>query len=375
MAFAMPAACVWPVFVPLATQIPSVIVHQPDRLLRQFQRLAQSFLQQQSASGLPVNSLVIACSGGADSTALLHLLHRSGLWSASALHVAHFDHDLRLDSHVDADFVKELSQQLGVVYHSALWHRPEGSGNVQDQARQARYQFLIGVARCAGARYIVTGHHQDDQAETLLDHLVRGSGPHGLMAMSSQRSLTDGVMLWRPLLPLRRHALRTWLQQQQLPWRDEPSNQRPIYRRNCLRLLALPTLEQCAGYDPIPQLASTAQIIAQTETALDWLLDQYEPSLDLRHESAGSLSLSRSALAQLPDETIVRCLLRRYQTLMGSRHSLPGRRARMAFVHLTQQGDRHGTLRLAGVAIHCCHDRLIFTATDAPLRKPPSPAQ
>ncbi|MBF0124358.1 MAG: tRNA lysidine(34) synthetase TilS [Magnetococcales bacterium] len=344
---------------------PFVIVSQPDRLLRRFQQLVRPVIRE-----CGIDRLVVAYSGGADSTALLNLFYRSDLLPPMALYAAHFDHGLRPDSQQDADFTEAMARQLGVAFIGGRWQETSHQGNLQDQARQARYRFLVDVARSVGARYIVTGHHQDDQAETLLDRLLRGSGIHGLTAMPPRRLLAHDVYVWRPLLSWRRQQLRLWLQQQQISWREESSNSRPVYRRNCLRLLAMPVLKQCAGYDPVPQLTATVAVMAQANAALDWLLDQYEPTLDLRYDPPGVISLSRPALAKLPDEAIVRCLLRRYHTLVGTGRPSPGGRARLAFVNLVQRGHDHELLRLSGVAVEQHLERVLFSITDAPLRQP-----
>ena len=141
---------------------------------------------------VPGERVVVACSGGPDSVALLHLLHRSGL--ELRLHVAHLDHGLRACSSDDAAFVRELAASLGlpstVERRDARDHHGKGPAAA---AREVRLAFLESVAAEQGAAAIATGHQRDDQAETLLHRLLTGSGPRGLGGIPETRAATPSL--------------------------------------------------------------------------------------------------------------------------------------------------------------------------------------
>jgi tRNA(Ile)-lysidine synthase len=198
---------------------------------------------------------VVACSGGPDSTLLTLLCQQLMLEGAMGdVCLAHVNHRLRGgDSDDDESFVRNLGARLGVNVHVA--HRETAGSardrgeNLENQARTERYAYLEEVARQTGARWIATGHTADDQAETVLHHIVRGSGLAGWAGMAPQRPLsTAGLDLIRPLLDLRRadvlEALSAWAE----PFRRDPSNEDRRFARNRLRHDVLPLLE--AQFNP-----------------------------------------------------------------------------------------------------------------------------
>src|SRR5215813_5968524 len=162
---------------------------------------------------LPISndSVVVAVSGGADSTALLLGIEELSAKKKLSLHVhgAHLDHGLRPSSRQDAKFVKTLGQELGfevTVGRAKVKELAQKSGdNLEQAARRARYQFLERTARSKGARYVLTGHTMDDQAETVLLRLMRGSSSVGLGAMEALRPIHKGsdIKLARLLLGVR----------------------------------------------------------------------------------------------------------------------------------------------------------------------------
>lgn len=145
---------------------------------------------------LPPGPVVIAVSGGADSTALLLILADLAPELGIVLHAAHFDHRIRSTGATDAQFVSDLAAQVGATIRIG---RAETKPKSEDDARVARYEFLRRVAQERNGARIATGHTQDDQAETVLLHLARGSGITGLAGMRPER---DGVV--RPLLAIGR---------------------------------------------------------------------------------------------------------------------------------------------------------------------------
>ena len=188
------------------------------------------------------DTVVVAVSGGADSLCLLSLLHMLAPALGCRLHVAHLDHALRDDSARDAAFVAAHADALGLP--CAVERRDvralarERRLSLEAAARAARYEFLRAVAAREGAACIATGHTRDDQAETLLLHLARGSGLAGLAGMAPRRA---GLI--RPLLEVSHAETLACCAALGLAPREDESNRSPAYRRNRLRHEALPLLE------------------------------------------------------------------------------------------------------------------------------------
>ncbi|MDE3194240.1 MAG: tRNA lysidine(34) synthetase TilS [Chloroflexota bacterium] len=179
-------------------------------------------------------ALVVAVSGGADSTALLLLLADLAPELGLVLHVAHFDHRVRRTGASDAQHVADLAASVGATIHVG---RAERVPRSEDDARRARYAFLRRVAAERGAAAIATGHTRDDQAETVLLHLARGSGIAGLAGMRPSR---EGVV--RPLLCIGRAETEAVCRGAGIAPREDPTNRSLRYARNRIRRKVLPEL-------------------------------------------------------------------------------------------------------------------------------------
>ena len=178
----------------------------------------------------PVGPVGVAVSGGGDSTALLHL---TKAWAAEAggeVRAATVDHGLRVESAAEAAEVARNCAALNLPHETLHWTGWNGRGNLQAEARAARRDLLTGWAKSHGLSAVLLGHTMDDQAETVLMRLGRGSGVDGLSGMrpASER---DGVRWLRPLLGVRRAGLRDWLRARQIAWIDDPSNDDPRFDR------------------------------------------------------------------------------------------------------------------------------------------------
>jgi tRNA(Ile)-lysidine synthase len=195
------------------------------------------------AAGLPARGIwtapaVVAVSGGADSTALL--LGLVALAPPPArLVVAHAEHDLRVTAGADREFVTLLAGRLGLTYVCRRLavrdaDDPTGEG-IEARARRLRYRFLEEVAHEHGARHVLVAHTADDQAETILHRILRGTGPAGLAGMPAARQLCDGVGLLRPLLAVDRSDVREFLVAEAEAWREDESNTDVRFARNFLR--------------------------------------------------------------------------------------------------------------------------------------------
>jgi len=192
--------------------------------------------------------VLVAVSGGADSTALLVALHEAGLEPA----VAHFDHGLRPDSTEDAAHVVRLAKKLGLECRVRRWRAAKKG---EARAREARYDFLHRAAAAGGFERIALGHTREDQTETVLVNLARGAGLDGLGGME----VLDGP-LWRPFLDLDHATLRAYLTARGIAWREDPTNADPAPARNLVRREVLPLLIKI-NPGAIPAVARTAAIL------------------------------------------------------------------------------------------------------------------
>jgi tRNA(Ile)-lysidine synthase len=185
----------------------------------------------------PGETVVVACSGGPDSTALLDSLARLGPPRGWILHVVHVDHGLRPGSGDEAAVVGRLASRLGLDFTPT---RVEvGSGpSLQDRARRARHRALAAVADAVGATAIALGHTADDQAETVLMRLLTGASPGGIRAMAERET-----RLARPLLRVWREATVAYCAALSLAPLDDPSNRDPRFLRSRVRHDLLPALE------------------------------------------------------------------------------------------------------------------------------------
>jgi len=202
--------------------------------------------------------LLVGVSGGADSVALLRLLMEAGV-RVTAVHV---NHGLRGDaSDEDEAFVRKLCGRLAVPLMCFRADPPADPG--EDWARRARYGFFREAAERSGIKVIALAHHRDDQAETLLMHLLRGSGLTGLTGIAADRE-TEGLRILRPLLGYSRQELRNWLRFIGQDWREDATNADPRYLRNALRRDVLPQLEQLVP-GAAARLARTAELLRDEE--------------------------------------------------------------------------------------------------------------
>lgn len=210
--------------------------------------------------------VVVGCSGGADSVTLvraLSQLRRSDPPPRGFLVVAHFNHRLRgEESDRDAAFAKNLADELNLAFElQEAGHRSEQPRPLQtkenedittpeddldsDEAslRSERIKFFIRIAKQYGARYITLAHSADDNVETMLHHLLRGTGPAGLAGIGHPLAIDQDLVLTRPLIHSQRDVIRESLKEQGHPWREDQSNQDCRYRRNWIRNELIPMME------------------------------------------------------------------------------------------------------------------------------------
>lgn len=262
-------------------------------------------------------ALVLAVSGGPDSVALMWLMARwqRSLARAPLLTVVTIDHGLRPEAAREAREVKRLATELGLPHRTLRWRGDKPKMGLPAAAREARYRLLAQAARAAGASHVLTAHTRDDQAETLLMRLFRGSGLAGLSAMAPL-SARDGIVLARPLLDVPKAQLVATLKRAKVGFADDPTNRDAAFTRPRLRAL-LPLLAAEGG--DARNLARLATRLARANAAVELLADGAERFLRLRDRGdasqAGVRSFEASAFAALPEEVRLRLLLRAVNAL------------------------------------------------------------
>lgn len=253
--------------------------------------------------------LLLAVSGGPDSTALMVLAARwcKSLKAPPKLIAATVDHGLRKESKREAAAVARLARKLGLAHRTLTWRGRKPATGLQQAARAARYRLLAQAARAAGARHVLTAHTLDDQAETVLIRMSRGSGLTGLGAMERFAMLPGDaqIRLVRPLLDVPKARLVATLRAAKVPYAEDPSNRDPRFTRARLRGL-MPELAR-EGLDA-HRLAQLARRLRRADTAIEAAVDRAAEHL-ARGTGGGEASrFEASGFARLPAEIGLRLL-------------------------------------------------------------------
>lgn len=258
--------------------------------------------------------LLLAVSGGLDSLVLLNLAVLATAHEPRRLAVAHLNHGLRgAAGQTDACLVQTAAanHQLECFCESL----PEGSlksasrGSLEEAARTARYEFLERTARENQFQFVAVAHHSDDQAETVLLNIARGTGLGGLKGMSDRRPLSPVVQLVRPLLDFSRTDLAAFAAERSIPHTQDASNSSTEFARNRIRHQILPLLRESLNPGIDQALVRLARQASEQLTCLDALADQLleQSVLDC---SPSIIRLSRSRLLQSPEPLVRHALIR-----------------------------------------------------------------
>ncbi|MEN6368373.1 MAG: tRNA lysidine(34) synthetase TilS, partial [Thermotogota bacterium] len=238
--------------------------------------------------------VVVAVSGGLDSVVLLRILHGLATELGFSITVAHLDHALRADSASDATFVKELGAELNLP---VMTERTDVGAlaeskriGIEEAAREARHAFLDRTARDLGAERIALGHTADDQAETILFRLARGTGLEGLRGMNA----VSGRII-RPLLYASRASVRRYAESHGLRWREDATNLDLRFSRNRIRQHVLPEL-RAINPEAVEALQRAGNLADEALDAVAYLITDVWPNLEPVEEH-GRVELSRAALA------------------------------------------------------------------------------
>jgi tRNA(Ile)-lysidine synthase len=253
-------------------------------------------------------ALVLAVSGGPDSVALMWLAARwrKALKKGPRLVAVTVDHGLRKEAAREARDVKQLAAALEIEHRTLRWRGDKPKTGLPSAARDARYRLLARAAKSCGASHILTAHTRDDQAETVVMRLSRGSGIAGLAAMARQ-SDRDGVVLARPFLDVPKARLVATLEKAGIAFADDPTNRDPRFTRPRLRTL-MPVLA-AEGADA-RGLARLAMRLARANEALDVMTDGAELYLASIGGDAPMTGFDLAAFAALSAEIRVRLLMR-----------------------------------------------------------------
>ena len=306
----------------------------------------------------PGAKVIVSVSGGADSMALLSLLHQLESTCRLTLIVAHVNHQLRGQEAIrDARFVERYANKLGLPFHKvdvdvkALKRRTGLSP--QHAARRLRYGALQSLFRSLAATHIALGHTADDQAETLLMRLLRGGGPAGLAGMPVKR-----MPFIRPLLRVHRHSILAYLRVAGIPWLEDSSNTDRGYLRNRVRLDLMPTLR---AYHP--HIAQRLHHVADMLRADNDALEQQTKAL-AEHALRGGAGKAMVAIRRAPFAAAPLAMQRRLLRyaidrlpLSGNAASFRDIEALLRFVSLGKVGQR---LTLAGQVMAEWHREVVL---------------
>jgi tRNA(Ile)-lysidine synthase len=221
----------------------------PDTFARALDTVRAQALAPAPISAGNHTAIALAFSGGLDSSALLHLAHAYARQHGLALFAFHVHHGISPNADAWARRCRDSCVTLGVTFDERRVTLAKGKSGVEAAARKLRYAALGEMCRAHGVRLMLTAHHLDDQAETVLLQLLRGSGSAGLSGMDAANSAAEllgnpDLVMARPLLPVTRGALEDYIKANAIAYSDDESNLDPRYARNALRLQVMPVLAQ-----------------------------------------------------------------------------------------------------------------------------------
>ncbi|MDD5431775.1 MAG: tRNA lysidine(34) synthetase TilS [Candidatus Omnitrophica bacterium] len=258
------------------------------------------------------DKVLIGVSGGPDSLTLLLILNKLKNEFGLSLHIAHFDHNLRKNSSKDADFVRNIAEDLNipVTITKAKSKDILKSGSIEENARNSRLDFLFKVAKKIKARKIALGHNLDDQAETVLMRILRGTGLYGLGGISAKREIY-GFSIVRPLIEVKRKDIESFLKKRRIKARIDETNFEDIYFRNKIRNKLLVLLKKYYNKNIKDVLASLAQSVSLDYDYLSFSAKKKMKVLNgniqlrkfLRLHPALQRLVLRNAIAQIKGDT------------------------------------------------------------------------
>ena len=317
--------------------------------------------------------VLLAVSGGPDSLAMMTLfaewrgVHRPDL----VVEVATVDHGLRPESRQEAEMVASWARDLGFVHHVLAAEEIDAERNVQDQARRERYRLLVECAMTRGLSSVMTAHHLDDQAETVLIRLGRGAGVDGLTAMLPD-TMWPGIHLLRPFLDVPKSRLLASLDVTGQRALDDPSNDLERFQRGRLRKLMPALAREGITTD---RLAATARRMQRARAALERFTSDHLDRVSVL-DAGGFATVDPGGLLDAPEEIALRALSRLVRGIGGSTYPQPLDRVERLLVRIGDEDTRFAGATLGGCRIVPERGRLLFVrelgrARNADLRVDP----
>ncbi len=304
----------------------------------------------------PGDRVLVGLSGGADSVALTELLLELKPRLGITLVLAHLNHGLRAEAEEDEAFCRSLSERLSLPFASGRADVAErarkSKRSIEDEGRNARYQFLEAQAVQFGAQRIAVGHTLDDQAETFLLRLLRGSGSRGLGAI---HPVKDGGIV-RPLIEVRRREIESYLEERGASFREDASNADPQFTRNRIRHQELPRLS--SAYNPrlVETLGRSASLLRDEE---EWMEAETRDAFDgVAAVSGDEIRLDRKALSRHPlalRRRLIRVAIERLRGLGNVSH-----RHIEDVLALAEEGQSGRELCLPGLVVELSFDQMRF---------------
>jgi tRNA(Ile)-lysidine synthase len=318
--------------------------------------------------------LILAVSGGPDSTALLVLAAR---WRKARrrgpkLIAVTIDHGLRAEARREALAVKQLARSLGVAHRTLRWSGRKPSTGLQQAARLERYRLLAKAAHDAGARHVLTAHTLDDQAETVLIRLTRGSGISGLAAMARDSVLPgDGeIRLVRPVLDIPKARLIATLRKTGIAYAEDPTNRDPRFTRPRLRG-AMPALER-EGLKA-ERLVLLARRARRADAALEAVVnDAVAKFAPLPWQDGAPIELAAAPFAKLPGELALRLLGRAIASAGNEGPVELGKLEALCAALAASPNTARFRRTLAGAVVTCSGGRLVVERAPARRSRPMS---
>ncbi|WP_349968019.1 tRNA lysidine(34) synthetase TilS [Wolbachia endosymbiont of Armadillidium arcangelii] len=311
------------------------------------------------------NQVAVAVSGGIDSVVLLHLTinwaKKSKLLAPIALTV---NHGLRLESQKEAHFAMSYAKELGAKESFVLnWEKKNIKGNIQLQARKARYKLLIEWCKNNNVKYLFVAHHKNDQAETFLLRLERGSGVDGLSSMD-YKSFLNGIYVFRPLLNFSRSEIERYAKLHQLRWTEDRSNYDLKYKRTLYRNLLEASDNQDVLTDRICLAAlhmkrAAKALMHYTRLAFNDCVNVYD---------LGYIEIKLSKLYKLPEEIALRLLLYSIMAIT-SKHYKPRYNSLVAIFNKILQQDSNVNCTLYGCKIRKYGESVLIIREPSKIRQ------
>ncbi|MFQ5742645.1 MAG: tRNA lysidine(34) synthetase TilS [Acidobacteriota bacterium] len=265
--------------------------------------------------------MLVGCSGGGDSTVLLDLLHRVAPGHSIKLAVGHLNHGWRgATADADAEHVRALAASRGLHCIVEKVEVSRHGGSLEAAARRARLAFFLRAMAAWPADAVALGHSADDQAETVLLNLARGSGLRGLGGMRPRVRLGK-LLILRPLLSCRRSDLRGYALDRGLQWREDSSNTDTSFARNRVRLRLMPEFE-AVHPGAVDNTVRAATLLREEEAWISGLVDESFAQLRQPEQYPGGESLDLERLGQLPRALQRRLLRRALGAVRGHQHGI-----------------------------------------------------